>query len=431
MEKVTGVLDQAAALLASALADASGLNLLTDDESLERLAAAERCGRLIDAARVAATANIAARSGRWLGHDSLAWKRGCRNGQDLIARVTLISEREANRRTRLGELTEPRTDVGTVLPPLFPAVARALSAGTLGVETAEVITAGLRELTSRVPVDDLLSAERALVATATGTVTEDTAGLDCAGVAFPTDLVRQQVQVWKARLDPDGTAPNDPPAGARSNIGFGELRKGLYPLRGGVTPEFRGIINAVWDTYLSARATTPAAFPSQAEQDREQARIDAGETIPGADEDYDNRSGGEKRADILRMILENITRDPRTPTMGGAAPTVMVHVNAKDLADEHGVGWIDGVDSPVSTRTVNQLICAGGYRKTLFGDNGEVLHLGGKERFFSSAQRRAIAARDGACIIPGCPVAAAWCEVHHIIPWQHHGPTDITNGASH
>lgn len=115
--------------------------------------------------------------------------------------------------------------------------------------------------------------------------------------------------------------------------------------------------------------------------------------------------------------------------MGGAAPTVMVHVQATDLADKRGVGWIDGVDAPISLRTVDRLICAGGYQKIVFSYDGQILHLGGKERFFTSQQRRAIAARDGGCIIPGCPVTAAWAEVHHVIPWQHNGATDVDNGV--
>ena len=30
---------------------------------------------------------------------------------------------------------------------------------------------------------------------------------------------------------------------------------------------------------------------------------------------------------------------------------------------------------------------------------------------------------------PGCTVPADWCEVHHLIPWQHGGGTDIANLA--
>jgi hypothetical protein len=76
-------------------------------------------------------------------------------------------------------------------------------------------------------------------------------------------------------------------------------------------------------------------------------------------------------------------------------------VNAVDLIDNKGVGWADGVEAPVSLTTVKQLICAGGIQKIIIGNDGEILHFGDKARFFTAAQRRAIAARDETCIIPG------------------------------
>lgn len=420
-------LQQGVALLGQALRDVN-VGLLSDDDALELLATFETVGRLADAGRVMAAANIADRSNRWLGHDSLAWKRGCRTGTDLITQVTRISAREAGRRVRLGQGICPRQEVGLTLPPLFPAVADAMTEGALGVDAAEAITVGLTELACRVRPDDLAGAERALVATATGAITDDTAGTPGEGLPHSADLIRQQVQVWKARLDPDGAAPSETDADLQSTFGFGELRKGLYPIRGAVTPELRGIVNGIFDAHLSAHSTTMdgmTRFPTA----EEQARVVAGEVIPGAEVDFDTRTGAQKRADILRMVLEAAARDPKGPTMGGAAPTVMVHVNAADLADGQGVGWIDGVEAPISLRTVDRLICAGGYQKIVFGDDGQILHLGGKERFFTSQQRRAIAARDGGCIIPGCPVTAAWAEVHHVIPWKKHGPTDVDNGV--
>jgi Domain of unknown function (DUF222)/HNH endonuclease len=427
--------DQAEALLASVLT-VTPATLLSDDEAIERLGAVERLGRLIDAARVQGAADIADRSSRLLGRDSLAWKRGCRTSQDLITRVTLISAREANRRVRLGEVTGPRRAGTAVLPPLYPAVATALSSGAVGVDTAEAITAALRAMSTRVAPDDIHTVECALVATATGTVTEETRGLPGEGMTHPADSIRIQAAIWRARFDPDGAAPGEGELEARSNIGFGRFTNGLFPLRGGVTPEFRGVLDGVLNTFLSSSAATPPAFPTAAEQAaqaEEQARIETGETIPGADTfdpaAADTRTGGEKCADILRMVLDRVARDPHTPSMGGAAPTVTVHVNAVDLIDNTGVGWVDGVEAPASLRSVRQLICAGGLQKIIFGENGEVLHLGGKERFFTTGQRKAIAARDGGCLVPDCPVPAAWCEVHHVIPWQNRGPTDIDNGV--
>ncbi|WP_140425423.1 HNH endonuclease signature motif containing protein, partial [Cryobacterium sp. N21] len=128
-------------------------------------------------------------------------------------------------------------------------------------------------------------------------------------------------------------------------------------------------------------------------------------------------------------VSQAAARDPKTPTMGGAAPTVMIHVNAADLNDGRGVGWIDGVEAPVSLRRVKETICSGGAQKVIVGDTGDVLYLGDTVRCFTPKQRAAITARDGGCIIPGCTIPARWTETHHVIPWQQHGRTDIDNGV--
>ena len=419
---VVDLVGRAEALFASAL-DGVRFGLLDDAGAVAVMAALERHGRRVDAARVGSAADVGERSRPGLGHDSLAWRLGCGNPLELITRITLVSGRETGRRMRLGGFVGNRMAGASFLPPLYPAVAAGLSSGALGVDAAEVIVTALAQMAHRCAPDDLLTAERALVATATGTITEETEGLPGAGIAFAADLMRGQAQQWQARIDPDGAAPNDPIAEPRSNIGFGLPRQGLYPLRGGVTPELRGVMNVIFDTYLSAHAAP--AFPTA----QEQARIDAGEVIPGAECASDDRTGGQKRADILRAVFAAASSDSKTPRMGGAAPVVSLHVNAVDLADDSGVGWVDGVDAPVSLRTVKQMICAGGYQKIVLGPDGELLHLGGKERFFTPGQRRALAARDGGCVIPGCAIPAHWCEVHHVVPWQHGGRTDTDNGV--
>ena len=411
--------------LAAAVLDSASFSLLGEADAMAVLGTVEDLGRRVDAARVASAADIAVRSRRILGHESLAHKNGATSGIDLITRLTRVSSREATRRVRLGDNVTPRLAGTSMLPPYYPAVAVALTAGDLGVDAAENIVTALDKVAARVAPDDLGTAERALVASATGAITDETRGLPGEGFAFPADLVRGMAGQWQARLDPDGTAPTEPVSEARSTVGFGLFRDGLYPLRGGVTPEFRGIMNAIFDTYLSAHAAP--AFPTE----EEQARMNAGQLIPGAEAAAltDDRDGGQKRADILRGVFEAATRDAGTPSMGGAAPTVMIHVNQADLTAGRGVGWIDGVEAPISMKSVEQALCAGGFQEIRFGQNNEVLSLSTENRFFNRAQRRAIAARDGGCTIPGCTVPPAWCEVHHVIPWYRGGKTEINNGV--
>ncbi|TFD60661.1 HNH endonuclease [Cryobacterium sp. Hh7] len=70
---------------------------------------------------------------------------------------------------------------------------------------------------------------------------------------------------------------------------------------------------------------------------------------------------------------------------------------------------------------------AGGYQPVLFGHQGQVVHLGPTNRFFTTTQRRALAARDGGCVIPGCTVPPHLTQAHHVIAWSKGGLTNIDN----
>jgi hypothetical protein len=72
-----------------------------------------------------------------------------------------------------------------------------------------------------------------------------------------------------------------------------------------------------------------------------------------------------------------------------------------------------------------RLACDGPVHRILVNARGVPLRHGRNERFATPAQRRALAARDAGCVIPGCPAPPEWCEAHHIIPWEHGGLTDI------
>jgi hypothetical protein len=91
----------------------------------------------------------------------------------------------------------------------------------------------------------------------------------------------------------------------------------------------------------------------------------------------------------------------------------------------------DGADSPEDGAVA---VAAGSARiaalaALLFDGPRIPLAVGRTSRTATVAQRKALAARDGGCIIPGCQVAAENCQAHHIQDWAEGGPSDLENLA--
>lgn len=143
----------------------------------------------------------------------------------------------------------------------------------------------------------------------------------------------------------------------------------------------------------------------------------------------DPRTPDQQRHDILAGIFDMASRSSEVPTIGGAAPTVLVSVRASDFERGRGAGYLDGIDAPLSMTTVKQFACTGGIQTVVLNENGTIVRLGTEQRVFNRQQRRAITVRDGGCIIPGCRVPASWCEIHHVDPAENNGPTHTDNGV--
>ena len=84
---------------------------------------------------------------------------------------------------------------------------------------------------------------------------------------------------------------------------------------------------------------------------------------------------------------------------------------------------------PIDPATLRLLADNAHLRTALLSPTGAVLHLGRTHRLVTPALKRALTARDGGCIIPGCTTTADACQAHHVTPWTDGGPTDIDNTA--
>jgi hypothetical protein len=81
----------------------------------------------------------------------------------------------------------------------------------------------------------------------------------------------------------------------------------------------------------------------------------------------------------------------------------------------------------VDWRALLANVCDGDVQRLVLSGKSEVLDLGRESRFYSRAQRRALA-RGGrmVCAWPHCD--SPWVEAHHQVHWAHGGGTDLATG---
>ena len=76
---------------------------------------------------------------------------------------------------------------------------------------------------------------------------------------------------------------------------------------------------------------------------------------------------------------------------------------------------------------MRRLCCEATILPVVLNGTGVALDVGHEQRLATRAQRRALRAMYRTCGHPGCTVRFADCDIHHVIDWDHHGPTDLAN----
>ncbi len=94
------------------------------------------------------------------------------------------------------------------------------------------------------------------------------------------------------------------------------------------------------------------------------------------------------------------------------------------LGKPGGIAEIAGA-GPIPPSTLDRLLCGADLSLVLCGADFTPLYEAVASRAPTAAQRRALIARDGACI--GCGEPPGECEAHHIIPWKCGGKTRVDN----
>lgn len=458
--------------LAAWAADESvdGLGAQSDEEVLATLRVFEDIGLKIAAGQVHTAAIVEERTDVGGLSDGLAFTYGFTRAVPFIEHVTRISETEARRRVRVGKNIRARLSMtGEPLPPQYPEVATAMARGQLSPTTADRIMGGLDQARrhhvhgeNEQPgefEENVAAAEAALV---------DEAQRE------PADSISGQVNAWRDALDPDGAPMRDEDIRERRGIWRGKERNGTVKWVWVTT----GLTTVMMDEFLATAkaARKPRFVPvdpdpahvmdptgtTLATPEQSRAML-SGDTLDGTHPDGTNPGGthpddgpaadNTSIPDCNDLGVVTALTDSRTPAQrdndvldgflrAGARASqnelgslrdiveVIAVATVADLEAGRGVGWIQGLDEPVSIEYIKELACSSGYRLVVQGDDGEILWMGHEPRRFDEIQKKAVIVRDGpTCIAAGCGKPARQTDVHHVEFHSRGGPTDVDNAV--
>lgn len=163
-------------------------------------------------------------------------------------------------------------------------------------------------------------------------------------------------------------------------------------MRGQLLPEVAAQLQRGFDSALNPRADgAPTPGPRFVERD------DRDEPVESV---ADPRSHAQRQHDALAALMTAAAASGSLPTLGGAAPTLVVSVRQSDLVEGRGSAWLPGDDAPIPLAVAGHVACTGAVQRVVTGSSGRIVSLTTSDRIFNHHQRRAITLRDGGCLIP-------------------------------
>ena len=160
------------------------------------------------------------------------------------------------------------------------------------------------------------------------------------------------------------------------------------------------------------------------------------EPLARRDGNDDQRPAGMRRADALTDVFTLALRYGDLPDAGGCRP-VLTYVIGTDPRPERFAIDPDHAAAqhcpsapwtgPATQATIDQLLCDSRRLTLTTGPDGRIISLLSHTDEITTAQRRAVAARDRCCTAKGCTRPPAFCDVHHVIARADGGPTETAN----
>ena len=117
--------------------------------------------------------------------------------------------------------------------------------------------------------------------------------------------------------------------------------------------------------------------------------------------------------------------DSQAERLGSLLGAIPAFLDVKALNGLEPAKLDDG--SALSMSQLARLLCDSSIARVVLSATGEVLDVGREKRLFTPEQTRAVVARDRTCRYPGCSDTLAHGQIHHALPWQAGGKTNLAN----
>jgi hypothetical protein len=147
---------------------------------------------------------------------------------------------------------------------------------------------------------------------------------------------------------------------------------------------------------------------------------------PAQNGEADPRLPSQRRADAISDLVGLALRGDQLPRQRGNRAHLLVVITEENLRTGRGLG-LTGSGEDLTAAAIKRIACDAKITPVRIDRHGVPLAVGRTRRTVTPGQWLALVIRDTGCIFPGCDRPAAWCQAHHLIPWEEGGPTDLDN----
>jgi hypothetical protein len=176
----------------------------------------------------------------------------------------------------------------------------------------------------------------------------------------------------------------------------------------------------VWKDTGRGTVTLTVELPVEAGELVCQALDKAVEASEAKGAEFEAESWGAQQADALVSVAKCYLNGGSDGSASSAdAYQVVIHVDGDVL--EGGEGRSD-----LPVESVKRLSCDGSVIPMVDGPDGAPMNVGRKQRTVPAALKRALWARDGGCVFPGC-THRRFVDAHHVRHWADGGETRLDN----